>query len=1041
MINKIINWSINNRFIFLFLLSIFVVIGIIYGFKTSVDAIPDLSDVQVIIQANYPGQSPSVVEDVVTYPLTTTMLSVPGAEVVRGVSFFGVSYVYIIFKDGTDLYWARSRVLEYLSQVGNKIPKDVTITLGPDATGVGWIYEYALVDKTNNLDIAKLTTLQNWFLKFELQKVLGVSEVATIGGMNKQYQVIVNPDKLRAYKINLTQVQSALQNGNADGGGSVISAGEAEFVVRSNGFIRNINDVENIPITISSNGTPVLIKDIAFVRLGPEARRGLAELNGMGESVGGIIVMRFGKNAMETINNIKNKLNDLKSSLPKGVDIITTYDRSKLIKRAIDSLKDKLLEEIVLVSIICMIFLFHFRSSLVIILTLPISIIFALDIMRLQGVNANIMSLGGIAIAIGAMIDAAVVMVENIHKHIEHTSITNENRWKVIYDACSEISKPLFLSLLIITISFVPIFALEGQEGKLFDPLVFTKTYSMAISALLSITLVPILCGLLIRGKIISEHDNPINKFLYLIYTPIINNCLKFPKTIIFFTLLCVLSIFYPLGKLGTEFMPTLNEGDILYMPSAFPSISIEATRNILQKTDKLIMTVPEVETVFGKSGRAQTATDPAPLSMFETIIQLKDPKLWRKNMTVDKIIEELDSRVKLPGLSNSWVMPIKTRIDMLSTGIKTPIGIKVFGPNFKVIQKVGKDIESVLSKLPETSTVYAERANSGKYVNIDIDRQKAARYGLNISDINLVVQNAIGGKNIGESIEGRERYPIQLRYPRNTRYSINQLQWLPIVTNLGSTISLGQVSKISIVSGPDTIRSENAILNSYVYITPSTSDLEGYVTKATKEIKNKVKFPQGYSYIWSGQFEYIQRAKHTLFFVIPITIIIISFFLFLCFNNFIDVFFVLITIPFALTGGVWLLYLLNYNLSVAAGVGFIALFGIATETVVIMIIYLKNSLDYKIKTISAINKKLTNQDIVDAVIDGCLLRLRPKVMTVCAIIGGLIPIMIFDGTGSEIIRRIAAPMIGGMITSTILTLIIIPCVYLVWNKIKNAKN
>lgn len=1040
MIKQVIRWSINNRFLLLIGILLFIVLGILYAKQTTVDAIPDLSDVQVIVQADYPGQAPNVVEDQVTYPLTTAMLAVPGAVSVRGISGFGVSYVYIIFKDGTDLYWARSRVLEYLSQINSKLPRQVQISLGPDATGIGWIYEYALIDKTNQHDLWQLTSLQNWFLKFELQKVPGVAEVTTIGGMVKQYQVIINPDKLRAYGITLSQVQTAIQNGNSDGGGSVIEMGDAEYMIRSNGFIRNIEDIKNIPVSKGNNGIPILLKDIAHIQLGPQARRGIAELNGQGEVVGGIVIMRSGQNAMQTIKNVKAKLQQLKAGLPKGVEIIPTYDRSRLIQQAIDTLKNKLIEEFLLVSLICVLFLFHLRSALVIIISLPIGILTALVIMRLQGINANIMSLGGIAIAVGAMIDAAVVMVENVHKHFEKTEITNQNRWEIIRKSCYEVAPPLFFSLLIITFSFLPIFTLQGQEGKLFDPLAFTKTYSMAAAALLSILLVPILMGWFIRGKIVPEYKNPINKFLQGIYTPFINHALNRPKIILIISLILVGIGLWPLGKLGLEFMPSLNEGDILYMPTTLPAISVNEARTILQRTDKLITSVPEVKSVFGKAGRAETATDPAQLSMFETIIQLKPQNEWRRGMNTDKIIQELDNVVRIPGLSNAWVMPIRTRIDMLSTGIKTPIGIKIFGPDLAVVEKLGTQIEAIIRQLPATSNVYAERSSGGRYINIDIDRIKAARYGLNIDDIQSIIQFAIGGENVSQSIEGRERYPINIRYPREIRNSVTKLKWLPLVTSSGSTIPLGEIAQIKIDNGPDMIRSENAKLNGLVYIDINSSDLAGYIKNAQQVIAKEVKLPTGYSISWSGQYEYIERAKERLAYAAPITLVIIALLLYFCFGRLLEVFMVLFSLPFALGGGIWIVYLLGYNLSVAVGVGFIALAGVATETVVIMLVYLNHALEEHMKLAQNEHRKLTNNDIKAAVMEGSLLRLRPKIMTVCAIIGGLLPIMLFGGTGSEVISHIAAPMIGGMISSTILTLVVIPCLYLVWNQYINAK-
>lgn len=1040
MIKAIINYSIKNRFLLAILIVALLIAGGIYAKNTTVDAIPDLSDVQVIIQADYPGQAPNVVENQVTYPLTTALLAVPGAQSVRGTSAFGVSYVYIIFKDGTDLYWARSRVLEYLSQITTQLPAGVKVALGPDATGVGWIYEYALIDKTNQHSLDDLTTLQNWFLRFELQKVPGVSEVATIGGMVKQYQVVVNPDKLRSFGITLSQVKSALQNGNADGGGSVIEAGDTEYMVRSTGFIRTLADIQAIPVKVGTNGIAVQIKDVARVKLGPQERRGVSELNGQGDVVGGVIVMRSGQNAMQTIADVKTRLEELKSSLPPGVEVVTTYDRSKIIGRAVNSLQDKLIEEFVLVSLICIIFLFHFRSALVIIISLPIGVLMALVIMRFQGINANIMSLGGIAIAIGAMVDAAVVMVENVHKHFEHAEVNDANRWDLIKKACHEVAPPLFYSLLIITFSFMPIFSLESQEGKMFSPLAFTKTYSMATAAFLSITLIPVLMGWLIRGKIVAEHRNPVNKFLQKIYQPLLHGALKHPKKVIASALLLVALGIFPFQKMGSEFMPTLDEGDILYMPTTLPGISIGEARLILQHSDALIKTVPEVQSVFGKSGRATTATDPAPLSMFETIVQLKPESEWRKGMTIEKIIAELNTVVKIPGLSNAWVMPIRTRIDMLSTGIKTPIGIKIFGSDLNEVQNLGMQIEQVLKKLPDTVSVYAERSSGGHYITADINRVEAARYGLNINDVQDVISTAIGGENIGQSVEGRERFPINIRYPRDLRDSLTKLNSLAVVTATGATIPLSQIATLKVEDGPDMIRSENARLNSYVYVDIKGTDLTGYINQAKALIATDVKFKPGYSISWAGQYEYMQRAKERLAYSAPFTLLIIALLLYLCFGRLTEMVIILASLPFALVGGAWMLYFLGYNLSVAVDVGFIALAGVAAETGVVMLIYLNQSLADKRAEVELHNQKMTKDDIYTAIVEGSLHRLRPKMMTVCAIIGGLLPIMIFAGTGSIIVRHIAAPMVGGMLSSTILTLIVIPCIYLLWAQYQNEK-
>jgi Cu(I)/Ag(I) efflux system membrane protein CusA/SilA len=1035
MIAGIIRWSIQNRFLIL-LATLLVLVWGIYTIKNiSVDAIPDLSDVQVIIKTDYPGQAPQVVEDQVTYPLTTAMLAVPGAVTVRGESGFGVSYVYIIFKDGTDLYWARSRVLEYLSQISSRLPPGAQTALGPDATGVGWVYEYALVDRTGQHDLAQLTSLQNWFLKFELQKVPGVAEVATAGGMVKQYQITLDPNRLRAYGLTLEQIKQAIQKGNRETGGSVIEMGEAEYIVRAKGYIKSIQDIEQVPVGLGKNGIPILLKDIADVKLGPQMRRGVTELNGEGEVVGGIIVMRYGQNAMQTIASVKEKLAELQSSLPKGVEIVTTYDRSNLISRAIDTLNHKLIEEFIIVSLICIAFLFHLRSSLVIIISLPIGIMIAFIVMRLQGINANIMSLGGIAIAIGVMVDAAIVMIENAHKHLEKNTLTTENRWQVIQEATVEVGAPLFFSLLIITFSFLPVFALQAQEGRMFAPLAYTKTYAMAAAAILSITLVPVLMGYFIRGKIKSEQENPLNRALLSVYRPVIQAVLKSPKKIVVFAFILVLIGFWPLSQLGGEFMPELNEGDLLYMPTTFPGISIGEAGQILQQTDKLIRTVPEVSTVFGKVGRAETATDPAPLSMIETIIQFKPKSEWRRGMTMEKIRDELEARVKLPGLSNTWVMPIRTRLDMLATGIKTPVGLKIAGPDLHIIQSIGQQVEEAFRKISGTVSVYAERVAGSRYIIIDIDRSKAARYGLNIEDIQEIIETAVGGMNITQTVEGRERYPVNLRYPREIRDSFEKLRLLPVVTSSGATIPLNEIATIDVTDGPDMIRSENARLNGWVYIDISGRDLLSYVKEAQTIARKQIKLPAGYSLSWSGQYQYLERAKERLAIVGPVALGIIFLLLYLTFRRFSEVFIILGTLPFALVGGIWLLYLLDYHLSVAVGVGFIALAGVSAETGIVMLIYLNQALKKHQALAEKAKRRLTKEDIRNAVVEGALLRLRPKMMTVSAIIGGLLPIMFIGGTGSEVMRRIAAPMVGGMVSATLLTLVVIPAVYLIWKQ------
>lgn len=1037
MVAGIIRWSIQNRFLIL-LATVLLVLWSFYTIKnTSVDAIPDLSDVQVIIKTDYPGQAPQVVEDQVTYPLTTAMLAVPGAVTVRGESGFGVSYVYIIFKDGTDLYWARSRVLEYLSQIANRLPPGAQTALGPDATGVGWVYEYALIDKTGQHDLAQLTSLQNWFLKYELQKVSGVAEVATAGGMVKQYQITLDPNRLRAYGLTLDQVKLAIQKGNREAGGSAIEMGEAEYMVRAKGYMKSIQDIEQVPVGLGKNGIPILLKDIADVQLGPQMRRGMTELNGQGEVVGGVIVMRYGQNAMQTIAAVKEKLLQLKSSLPKGVEIITTYDRSTLIKSAINTLKDKLIEEFILVSLICIAFLFHFRSSLVIIISLPIGILIALIIMHLQGINANIMSLGGIAIAIGAMVDAAIVMIENVHKHLEQNHNNGRDHWDIIKQASLEVGPPLFFSLLIITFSFLPVFSLQAQEGRLFTPLAYTKTYAMAAAAILSITLVPVLMGYLIRGKIKPEQENPLNQALLKVYKPVIHAILKAPEKVLIIALVLVIIGIWPASRLGGEFMPELDEGDLLYMPTTFPGISIGKAQQVLQQTDKLIATLPEVKTVFGKIGRVESATDPAPLSMVETTIQFKPKSEWRPGMNMTKLRTELASRVNLPGLSNAWVMPIRTRIDMLATGIKTPVGVKIAGSDLSVIQSLGQQVETVLKQVPGTASVFAERVAGSRYVTIDIDRLKAARYGLNIEDIQEIIETAVGGMNVTQTVEGRERYPVNLRYPREIRDSLEKLRLLPIITMSGAVIPLSEVASVNITEGPDMIRSENARLNGWVYVDIAGRDLGSYVKDAQKVVNEQIKLPAGYSIAWSGQYEYLERAKERLSMVAPFTLAIITLLLFLNFRRFSEVIIILTTLPLALVGGVWLLYLLGYHLSVAVGVGFIALAGVAVEIGVVMLVYLNQALLRHQQIATQEHRIFTKQDVRNAIIDGALLRLRPIMMTVSAIIGGLLPIMFLGGTGSEVMRRIAAPMVGGMISATLLTLIVIPAVYLLWKQCK----
>lgn len=1033
MIPAIIRWSINNRLLVL-IAAVFLTIGGLYSVKnTPVDALPDLSDVQVIIKTSYPGQAPQVVEDQVTYPLTTAMLAVPGAETVRGYSFFGDSYVYIIFNDKTDMYWARSRVLEYLSQVAPKLPANAKPTLGPDATGVGWIYSYVLQDKTGKHDLAELRSLQDWFLKYELQTVAGVSEVATVGGMVKQYQVQIDPSKLRAYNLTLQQVNMAIQNGNQETGASVIEMAEAEHMVRTTGYLTNIEDIKSLPLKVTENGTPLLLGDIADINLGPQMRRGISEFNGEGEAVGGVIVMRFGENASQVITNLKTKLAQLQRGLPEGVEIVATYDRSTLIDHAVKNLWQKLAEEFLVVAIVCALFLFHIRSSLVIAISLPIGILSAFIIMHWQGINANIMSLGGIAIAIGAMVDGAIVMIENVHKHIERTPLTDENRWQVIGKAAEEVGTPLFFSLMIITLSFVPVFALEGQEGKMFSPLAFTKTYAMAAAAGLAITLVPVLMGYFVRGKILPEHKNPVNRAVIALYRPLLNVSLKFPKTIIVIALCLMASSYYPLTKLGSEFIPPLDEGDLMYMPTTYPGISIGKARQLLQQTNKLIKTVPEVATVWGKVGRADTATDPAPLTMIETVIQFKPRDQWREGVTIESLRKQLDQLIQFPGLTNAWVMPIKTRIDMLATGIKTPIGIKIAGPDLKVIEKIGSELEPILNNITGTTSVYAERVAGGRYVTVDINRRQAARYGLAIKDVQQIVSTAVGGMNVGETIEGLERYPINVRYPQSYRDSAAKLKDLPLITPNGARIALADVADIRYEDGPPMIKTENARPNGWVFVDIEQRDLGSYVSEAQQVVAEQLQLPAGYSLAWSGQYEYMERAKARLSIVTPITLVIIMLLLYFSFRRLQEMFIIMATLPLAMVGGLWLMLILGFNFSIAVGVGFIALSGVAVEIGVIMLVYLNQSWDFKKQDAQDQQRQLTADDLQQAISEGAGLRVRPVMMTVLTVIIGLIPIMYGSGTGSEVMQRIAAPMIGGMSSALLLTLLVLPAIFKLW--------
>ena len=1046
MITNVINWSIANRMLVLLLTAILLIFGAYSLRTTPVDAIPDLSDVQVIVKTSYPGQAPQVVEDQVTYPLTTAMLSVPGAVTVRGYSFFGDSYVYVIFEDKTDLYWARSRVLEYLSQVSADLPATAKPQLGPDATGVGWVYLYALADRTGQHDLSQLRSIQDWFLKYELQTVKGVSEVSSLGGMVKQYQIQIDPEKLRAFGIPLSHVQTAINRGNQESGASVIEMAEAEYMVLVDGYLSSIDDIKTVPLGLNENGTPILLKDIADINLGPQMRRGLAELNGEGEVVGGIVVMRYGENAAEVIRDVKAKIEELKAGLPEGVEIITVYDRSALITRAVNNLWEKLFEEFVVVALIFIAFLFHFRSSLVAIISLPVGVLAAFTVMNLQGINANIMSLGGIAIAIGAMIDGATVMIENMHKKLElagesatpkglstSAGLTDANRWRIVAEAAGEVGPALFFSLLIITLSFLPVFALEAQEGKMFAPLAFTKTYAMAASALLSITLVPVLMGYLIRGKIMPEQANPLNRSIARLYRPAIKGVLAKPKLTMGAAVLITLGSVWPAGQIGSEFIPPLDEGDLMYMPTTFPGISIGKARELLQQTDKLLKTVPEVDTVFGKMGRAETATDPAPLTMIETFIQLKPRSEWREGITTQDLIGEMNSLVTLPGLTNAFVMPIKTRIDMLATGIKTPVGIKIAGPDLTVIQRLGQEIERSLAGLPGTASVYSERVAGGRYIKVDILRDRAARYGLNVADIQQIVTTAIGGINISETVEGLERYPIQLRYPQAYRDSLESVKVLPLLTPDGQRIALADVANVFIEDGPPSIRSENARLNGWTLIDIENVDIGTYVRNAKQVIAESLELPPGYSLSWSGQFEYMERAKERLTLVIPFTLAIITLLLFANFRHFAEVFLILGTLPLGLVGGFWLMYFAGYNFSVAVSVGFIALAGVAVEIGVIMMVYLNKSYHGMLAKCASDSVAPTRGLLLDSVVDGAVLRVRPVMMTAVATIAGLIPIVIGVGTGSEVMSRIALPMVGGMLSAVVLTLLVLPCAYYLW--------
>ena len=1037
MIARLIRWSIANRFLVLLATVMVSAWGVYSVLRTPLDALPDLSDVQVIIRTTYPGQAPRIVENQITYPLTTTMLSVPGAKTVRGYSFFGDSFVYVLFEDGTDLYWARSRVLEYLNQVQARLPSGATASLGPDATGVGWIYQYALVDRSGQMDAGQLRALQDWFLKYELKTVANVAEVATVGGMVRQYQVLLDPDKLAAYNIPHTRVVEAIRKSNQEAGGSVIELGEAEYMVRASGYLASLDDFRKVPLAATEAGVSVRLGDVARIQVGPEMRRGIGELDGQGEATGGVIVMRSGKNALETIAAVKAKLQQLQGSLPRGVEIVPTYDRSGLIERAVENLGFKLLEEFLVVAVVCFAFLFHLRSAFVAIVSLPLGILAAFIVMHYQGVNANIMSLGGIAIAIGAMVDAAVVMIENAHKHLERWShehpgrkLEGEARWKVIGDSAAEVGPALFFSLLIITLSFIPVFTLEAQEGRLFSPLAFTKTYAMAAAAGLSVTLIPVLMGYLIRGRIPDEKTNPLNRALIALYRPLLNAVLRVPRLTLAVAALLLAASLWPLQHIGAEFMPRLDEGDLLYMPSALPGLSAGKAAELLQQTDRLIKTVPEVASVYGKAGRAETATDPAPLEMFETTIQFKPRNQWRPGLTQDQLVEELDRIVKVPGLANIWVPPIRNRIDMLATGIKSPVGVKVAGTDLAVIDRVTGEIEKALKDVPGVSSALAERLTGGRYVDVTINRDAAARFGMNIADVQSVITSAVGGDNIGETVEGLQRFPINLRYPREIRDSLEKLRVLPIVSEKGARLVLSDVADIRITDGPPMLRSENARLSGWVYVDIRGRDLRSAVKDMQRVVAEKVVLPAGYSISWSGQFEFLERATAKLKVVVPFTLLIIFVLLYLTFKRFDEALLIMATLPFALVGGIWLLWLLNYNLSVAGAVGFIALAGVSAEFGVIMLLYLKQAWDARVD-----EGKTSNADLLDAIREGAVLRVRPKAMTVAVILAGLFPIMWGSGTGSEVMQRIAAPMVGGMITAPLLSMFVIPAAYLLMRR------
>ena len=1044
MIKRIIDAALRNRFLVIFGTILLVTAGVLAVKTTPLDAIPDLSDVQVIVFTEYPGQAPQVVEDQVTYPLTTAMLAVPYADVVRGFSFFGLSFVYIIFEDGTDLYWARSRVLEYLNYVSGRLPQGVTPTLGPDATGVGWIFEYALVDRTGQHDLAELRSIQDWYLRYPLQTVPGVAEVASVGGYVRQYQIEVDPNALLVYNIPLSRVRQAIMRSNRDVGGRLVEFAETEYMVRGRGYLQSVADIESIAVGVDQRGTPIRIQDVGHVQIGPELRRGAAELDGEGEVVGGIVIMRYGENALSTIQGVRDKLEELKSGLPDGVEIIPVYDRGDLIERAVNDLSRTLVLQFVLVTIVCAVFLLHLRSAMVAIVALPIGILMAFIAMRLQGINANIMSLGGIAIAIGAMVDGPIVLIENAHKHLalagakKEGALSLNERWLAIGAAAREVGPALFFSLLVVVVSYFAVFTLEAQEGRLFKPLAFTSSYSMAAAAILAVMVVPLLMGYLIRGRIVSESKNPINRLLHAGHAPVLGLFLRRPKT----TLIVVLGLLaftaYPVAKLGSEFMPPLDEGDILYMPITFPGVSITKAKELLQQTDKILRTFPEVESVFGKVGRAETATDPAPLSMLETIVRLKDRDSWPDpSKTTQDLMSEMDAAIRFPGLANAWTMPIKTRIDMLSTGIKTPVGIKISGPDLAVLQQISKEVEQIMKTLPDTLSAFGDRAVGGYFLDFDIDRQQVARHGLTVGDVQDVIMSAIGGMQITETVEGLERYPVNLRYPRDLRDNPDQLSRVLVPTPYGAQIPLGQLANLELRRGAPVIKSENARPNAWVYVDLKTSDIGGFVTEAKKVLSEQLVLPSGYAIIWSGQFEYMQRAAERLRIVIPMTLFMIFLLLYLNFGNAAAPAVVMLSVPFALIGGFWLVYWYGFNISVAVAVGFIALAGVAVETGVLVLTFIEESVNerrrekldaYRQGKVST--PQLTGEDIVSAVREGTTRRVRPVVMTATSTVVGLLPIMLLTGTGSDVMRRIAAPMVGGMLTTTVLCLLVLPVIY-----------